>query len=41
MSPRVLNAVKIAEEDGGQYRGGNERTWPLGRPDNAMDIPAI
>jgi hypothetical protein len=38
---RVFQAEKMAEDDGGQERGGNDRIWPLGRPDKAMDIPAI
>jgi hypothetical protein len=38
---RVFHAAKMAEDDGGQERGGNDRIWPFGRPDKAMDIPAI
>lgn len=41
MAASTLNAMKMAEDDGGQDRGGNERTWPLGRPDNAIDMPAM
>lgn len=38
---RVSHAAKRDDEEGGQDKGGKERIPPLGRPDNAMEIPAI
>jgi hypothetical protein len=38
---RVLQAEKIVDEDGGHDSGGNERTFPFGRFDRAMEMPAM
>jgi hypothetical protein len=41
MEESAFHAAKIAEEDGGQERGGKDKIWPLGKLERAMDMPAI
>jgi hypothetical protein len=33
--------VKIEDEDGGHDNGGKERICPFGRPDMAIEMPAM
>jgi hypothetical protein len=37
----VFQAANIEEEDGGHVDGGNERIWPFGRLERAMEMPAM
>jgi len=29
------------DAEGGHNNGGNDKIWPFGRPDSAMEIPAM
>lgn len=41
MSESVFHAEKMEEEDGGHDIGGNDKIWPFGRFDRAIEIPAM